>query len=189
MRLRLALVLPLLLWAFSANIRADDLFDKPGKSSYVTLESVQTVSIVPGRPSDAYLHFRVGNGYHINSNRPNSELLIPTTVKLMPPNDIMAGKIAYPPGKDLSFPFSPEDKLNVYTGEFTVKALVTATKVASPGKFTVHGELHYQACNDNACFPPKTLPLQFDVKVSSASAARSTGLYPVRRGQSPHIKR
>ena len=165
---------------------ADDLFGK--NVGYVTVEPIETVTIVPGQPTPLELHFRIGNGSHINSNRPGSDLLIPTTVKLMPPTDIAAGRVTYPRGKDLTFPFSPEDKLNVYTEAFTVKGLLTATRTALPGRFTVHGQLHYQACNDNSCFPPKTLPLQFDVKVERASAGSTAGS-TARRGQSPHIRR
>ena len=178
----------LLLLALSTSSRADDFLDTPGKSSYVSLEPVQTVVIVPGRPSTVQLHFRIGSGYHINSNRPGSELLIPTTLKLMPGTDIMAGRITYPAGKNLSFPFALEEKLNVYSEEFTVKALITSTKAAMPGKFTVHGQLHYQACTNNACFPPKTLPLQFDVRVSRHVPSK-TSTSTHHGGQSPHIRR
>ena len=176
----------LLLLAVSITNRADDFLDNAGKNTYVSLDPVQTVSIVPGRPSTVQLHFRIGSGYHINSNRPGSDLLIPTTVKLMPPSDIMAGRITYPAGKNLSFPFALEEKLNVYSEEFTVKALITSTKAAMPGKFTVHGQLHYQACTNNACFPPRTLPLQFDVRVSNRVSSTS---HSTHRGQSPHIRR
>jgi hypothetical protein len=34
----------------------------------------------------------------------------------------------------------------------------------------VHGELQYQACNDRACFPPKKLPVEFEVTVLKSSA-------------------
>ena len=34
-----------------------------------------------------------------------------------------------------------------------------------PGKYVMHGVLRYQACDNAQCFPPKTLPVSFDVKV------------------------
>ncbi len=35
------------------------------------------------------------------------------------------------------------------------------------------GNLKYQACNDRACFPPKSLPVEFQLAVEKpASAAR-----------------
>ncbi|MGD0761543.1 MAG: hypothetical protein ABR921_21810, partial [Candidatus Sulfotelmatobacter sp.] len=63
------------------------------------------------------LDFRVPSGYHINSNTPKSEFLIPTALKMDLPTDIILGKIEYPAGDDLAFPFSPDEKLNVYTGD------------------------------------------------------------------------
>ena len=56
----------------------------------------------------------------------------------------------------IRFSFEPKEKLDVYTGTFTVKVPV----VAAAGEHTVEGSLHYQACDNAACYPPKTLPLQ-----------------------------
>ena len=66
------------------------------------------------------LNFRVPPGYHINSNTPKSEFLIPTALKMDLPTDIILGKIEYPAGEDTSFPFSPDEKLSVYSGDFTI---------------------------------------------------------------------
>ena len=150
---------------------------------YVSFEGATPATITPGKPADVELRFKVKEGFHVNSNQPKSELLIPTTLKLEPPTDLATGSITYPPGKDLSFPFDPSEKLNVYSGDFTVKAKMSAARTASTGNFTVHGQLKYQACSDNACFPPKSIPLQFDVQVVNSSK-RAHGTTP----QSPHIK-
>ncbi len=163
---------------------ADDLFSS--KTDYVTFEPGATVPLISPKATTVQLRFRVRNGYHINSHHPKSDLLIPTTIKLAPPSDIMAGRITYPPGQEIAFPFSPAEKLSVYAGEFAIKALLTTTRVATPGKFTVHGELRYQACNDNACFPPRAIPLQFNVRVSNRIRSRS---YAGHGGQSPHVRR
>ena len=66
------------------------------------------------------LRFRVGPGFHVNSNKPKSEFLIPTVLKLSAPTDIVIGRVTYPAGSEMSFAFAPEDKLSVYTGEFPV---------------------------------------------------------------------
>lgn len=149
---------------------------------YVSFEGASEASISPGKPAEVELRFRVKEGYHVNSNQPKSELLIPTTLKLDLPTDLAAGSITYPSGKDLSFPFDPSVKLNVYSDDFVVKAKLAAAKTATTGNFTVHGELHYQACSDNACYPPKSIPVQFDVHVASTK----TALHGTP--QSPHIK-
>ena len=159
--------------------------DEPKQARvYVTFEGAsEKPTVTPGKPAEVELRFRVKEGFHINSNQPKSELLIPTVLKLDVPTDLAAGTVTYPPGKDLSFPFDPSEKLNVYSDDFTVKAKLSAAKTASSGNFTVHGQLNYQACSDNACFPPKNIPVQFDVHVASA-ARTGHGRTP----QSPHIK-
>ena len=168
---------------FVLALIAAPLFGADAPRVYVAFEGASPATITPGKPADVELKFRVKEGFHVNSNQPKSELLIPTALKLEPPTDLAAGSIIYPPGKDLSFPFDPTEKLSVYSDDFTVKAKLSATKAASPGSFTVHGELRYQACSDNACFPPRSIPVQFDVQVVN-QPKRAHGATP----QSPHIK-
>jgi hypothetical protein len=81
--------------------------------------------------------------------------------------------------------FLPDEKLNVYTGDFTVTALVSTARTMSPGTYRVRATLKYQACDNRQCFPPTQLPVDFDVKVRKASAARRRG----NPGQSPHVHR
>jgi hypothetical protein len=81
------------------------------------------------------------------------------------PTDIILGKISYPPGADASFPFSPDEKLSVYSGDFTIALAVHPLHAVVPGKYVMHGVLRYQACDNAQCFPPKALPVTFEVKV------------------------
>ena len=140
-------------------------------------------SITRGKPGTVELNFRVARSFHINSNKPGSEFLIPTTLKLGPPTDLVIGRVTYPPGKDLSLPFAPNEKLSVYTDDFRVAVQVRPLHTVVPGKYMIRGTLNYQACDDRACYPPKQLPIAFEVSV-----AKQAG--PVRRNrQSPHIHR
>ena len=172
------------LLAFSAALGAQDLgsFSK-SKTPHVTAGPVATVRVAAGSSGTIEIPFRVAPGFHINSNTPKSDLLIPTVVRLSPPTDILVGKVTYPAGQDVSFSFSPDEKLNVYQGDFSVTALVRAARRTSPGRYRVHGNLKYQACDDRACYPPSNVPVAFDVQVVRAARARS------RRNpaQSPHI--
>jgi hypothetical protein len=68
----------------------------------------------------------------------------------------------------MSFAFAPDEKLNVYTGDFTVDVLVRPLASVQPGKYIVRGTLKYQACDNSACYPPKQLPVSFDVKIAKA---------------------
>ena len=136
-----------------------------GRSPSVSVAPIPLVTAQRTKQTMVSLDFRVASGFHINSNTPKSEFLIPTSLKMDLPTDIVLGKIQYPEGKDLTFPFSPDEKLNVYSGDFTINVAVHPLRAVEPGKYVMHGVLRYQACDNAQCFPPKTLPVSFDVKV------------------------
>jgi hypothetical protein len=138
----------------------------------VSFESAAPVIVAPGHTAQVTMIFKVGGAYHINSHKPLDELLIPTEVKLSPPTEIMISKISYPRGEELNFPFSPDTKLSVYSGQFKVTAAVRPTQNAPHGTFRVHGDLKFQACTDRQCFPPKKIPVQFDVQIQKAKRSR-----------------
>jgi cytochrome c biogenesis DsbD-like protein len=140
------------------------------KRQSVTFEPPPISSVYRGRPSAIELQFRINPGYHINSNQPKQEYLKKTELKLDPPTDIAISKVTYPAGEDRSFPFAPDEKLNVYTGDFAVNVTVRPLKTVMPARYAVHGILKYQACDNAACYPPKQLPVSFEVKVLKAPA-------------------
>jgi hypothetical protein len=147
----------------------------------VKMSPAPLVSVMQGKAATVPLSFHVPNGYHINSNKPKSEFLIPTILKVEATTDIVIGKTTYPDGHDMSFAFAPDEKLNVYTGDFNVDVLVRPLRSVQPGKYIVRGTLKYQACDNKACYPPKKLPVSFDVKIAKAPVSR--GKNPA---QSPH---
>jgi DsbC/DsbD-like thiol-disulfide interchange protein len=133
--------------------RLDAPVAKP--KSYVVYAAEQQ-SVAAGKQAVLELHFRVLDGFHVNSHTPKSELLIPTQVTLQPATGVKMTTIQYPAGTSYSLAADPTEKLDVYTGPFTVKLPV----VAEAGEHTVEGTLRYQACDQAACYPPKNLPVQ-----------------------------
>jgi len=168
-----------------ALLSASGWAESPGKKApSVTLAPVAPVSVTRGQAEVVSLSFRVAHGFHINSNTPKSEFLIPTALRMSPPTDLAITKLTYPAGKDMSFPFAPDEPLNVYSGDFTVTMKVRPLHTVMPGKYAIHGELKYQACDNAACYPPKKLPVDFEVKV--LKGATVSGKNPA---QSPHAHR
>ena len=153
-----------------------------GKAPSVSMAPVALVSAQRGAQTKVSLNFRVAHGFHVNSNAPKDEFLIPTALKMDLPTDIVLGKIEYPAGQDVGFPFSPDTKLNVYSGDFTVNLMVHPLTSVVPGKYAMHGVLRYQACDNAQCFPPKTLPVSFEVKV-----VKEAPTHHRNPGQSPHV--
>jgi hypothetical protein len=153
-----------------------------GKAPSVTVAPIPLVTAPRTAQTKVELNFRVAQGFHINSNTPKSEFLIPTKLSIDVPTDITLGKTEYPAGQDLSFPFQPDEALNVYTGDFTVTVAVHPLKSVVPGKYVMHGVLRYQACDNAQCFPPKALPVSFDVKV-----VKEPPEHHANPAQSPHV--
>ena len=151
------------------------------KGPVVNMAPAPLVTVTQGKSNTVPLLFRVSSGYHINSNRPKSEFLIPTILRVDATTDILIGKTTYPEGQDMSFAFAPDEKLNVYTGDFQVDVLVRPLHDVQVGKYVVRGILKYQACDNAACYPPKQLPVSFDLKIAKAPPAPRKN-----PAQSPH---
>jgi len=139
----------------------------PQGRTFVTFVAASNTVVSPGHSAPVQFTFRVQDPYHINSSKPLTEELIPTQLHFSLPGEIAVGKMQYPAGKLMSFPFDPSTKLSVYSGDLIIRGLVIAPLKAATGTYTVHGELKYQACDNNACYPPKKLPFTFNVRVGS----------------------
>jgi hypothetical protein len=150
-----ALTLPLVA---AAQIQLGDINrTTEAKKQHVELLT-DSLQLTANKPQDVELRFRVEPGYHINSHRPKDELLLPTQLKL----DAGSFRIAneqYPPGSRFRLQVGEGEDLDVYQGEFRIALRVEAPK----GDSTLSGSLRYQACDNAACFPPRTLPVKIAV--------------------------
>ncbi len=140
-------------WLLVGGASACAQMDAPAKPKAYVLYAAEQETVAAGKHAVVELRFHVVDGYHINSHTPKSEWLIPTVVKLDAAEGVTAGTVEYPAGKEYSFSFDPKEKLDVYSGDFTVKVPV----VVAAGEHTVSGTLHYQACDNAACYPPRNL--------------------------------
>lgn len=101
-------------------------------------------------------------GFHIQSNHPKLDYLIPTSLTLTPADGVAVEKVAWPAAKDHTFSFSPNQPLAVFEGTFAVPVTL---KTGAPGTATLRGSFRYQACNDELCKPPVTVPISLTVHV------------------------
>ena len=119
----------------------------------------EQVTVPAGKAATVALHFKIAQGLHINSHTPREKELIPTTLSIPEASGVRLEQASYPAGADFTLPLDPKEKLNVYTGEFIIQARI----VASPGDHLVEAKLRYQACDESACMPPKTITVPIDV--------------------------
>ena len=109
------------------------------------------------------LKLQLKPGYHVNSNTPNEDFLIPIRLT-WDPALVEVVSVQYP--KPLSEKAEFSDKpLSVYTGNFEIVTKFRRAAKASPGPGFLNGKLRYQACNDKMCLPPKTLEVKVPLLV------------------------
>lgn len=127
--------------------------------STVRFDGPGTATIEAGKPQVVEMHFRIQDGFHINSHKPHESNLIPTQLMVVDGNGLNVSAIDFPEGSDVAFSFAPNEKLSVYTGDLTLRAHVRVT----PGVHELDGALRYQACDANACLPPRKLPVSISL--------------------------
>src|ERR1700722_14120666 len=123
-----------------------NLDEKPKTQEFIVYAAEQQTAAA-GKQSVLELNFRVLDGLHVNSHTPKSELLIPTSLTLDAAPGVKVGTAVYPAGSEYSFRASPNEKLDVYSGAFTVKVPVTAQAGTRMGTRMLEGKLRYQACD------------------------------------------
>ncbi|NLV44688.1 MAG: thioredoxin fold domain-containing protein [Candidatus Hydrogenedentes bacterium] len=132
--------------------------------------AVETDTIHAGSAFKGALQISVGEGWHINSNKPLDEYLIATelTLEAQPGFSLLA--VAYPEHKVAKFGFSP-DPMAVYEGKVVLGFAARADETIAPGDYMLKGTFRYQACNDKMCAPPKDMNIEIPAKVSAAGTA------------------
>ena len=137
--------------------------EKPHKS-LLKAEAVEylypeQVTLPAGKSSPVTLHFRIQPNLHINSHTPREQYLIPTVFSIPETSGVRLADATYPAGADFTLPADPNEKLLVYSGDFAIETKIVATA----GDHLVEAKLRYQACDQNACMPPKTITVPIDV--------------------------
>ena len=116
-----------------------------------------------GGAVEAKLSLSLQPGYHVNSNKPSEEYLIPLRLTWTPgPLEPVANEFPKPLMEKYEFSPTP---LSVFSGDFQIVSRFKVPTSAKPGMTVVDGKLRYQACNNKACFPPKTLEVKLPVEV------------------------
>ena len=112
----------------------------------------------------------VDDSWHINSNKPYEDYLIPTEILIDTASGISIKKIYYPPAEDYQFSFS-ETPLSVWQGEVTFGALIVMPDNIKPGEYKIPVSVDYQACNDMSCVAPSTVSDTLIIQVADSREA------------------
>lgn len=127
----------------------------------------------PGTSSKIVLLFQLEDKWHINSNKPLDEFLVPTQLSLEESEVVSIQKIVYPEPKLVKLSFS-EEPLSVFEGEFLIGVEIKISDSISAGEsIQIPFALRYQACDDKQCLPPKTLTLTYDLVIDNSDQLAS----------------
>jgi DsbC/DsbD-like thiol-disulfide interchange protein len=158
----------LTLGVFAAGALAQDPSKAVSAKGVVSVDKVRQ-----GRSFQVAVLLDIGQNFHINSYQPKDPNLIPTKIEPVKADGIVFGPLTYPKGEEQKFKFSDEP-LSVYSGHVVIKFPARTTAKLPLGQQTLRAKVRYQACNDQACFPPKTIEVTIPVEVVAANAKVSS---------------
>jgi thiol:disulfide interchange protein DsbD len=117
------------------------------------------------------LHARIGLGWHINSNKPNDEFLIPAVLTSGNPSFPLTG-IAFPVPKEKKLGVS-EKPVSVFENEIDIAVTIAVKKTTAGGAYSIPLQFNYQGCNDRMCMAPESekIELTLEVKDNKTSPA------------------
>jgi hypothetical protein len=132
-------------------------------SAILTAAPPQKIAAKRGETVEARLLLRLHTGYHVNSNTPNEDYLIPLRLK-WEPCALAAGEILFPKPELRNYPFSSKP-VSVFSGDFQVTVKFKADAKAPAGPGVAIGKVRYQACTENTCYRPSTLEIRLPYEI------------------------
>jgi Disulphide bond corrector protein DsbC len=133
-------------------------------SGYLAVGEPQKVAGKRNAAVQVKIPCSVQAGYHVNSNKPNEEYLIPLKLTWTSTGALEGGTVTYPKASLETYEFS-EKPLSVFTGNFDLLASFKVAASAPAGPGVAVGKLRYQACSNRACYPPKTIEIAVPYQV------------------------
>ena len=133
---------------------------QPG-NQVVSVKTPATLIAKRGATVSETLAISVAPGFHVNSDRPKDEFLIPLKLTWTG-GPLQPKSVTYPPAEQVKV---GAEMLNVFTGKFDVKTEFAVSTDGTPGLTMVEGKLHYQACDNVSCKRPATLTVQLPVSI------------------------
>ncbi|MBE0571517.1 MAG: thioredoxin fold domain-containing protein [Ignavibacteriaceae bacterium] len=136
----------------------------------VKIETYQSFDkVYPATEFKLAVQAEVAESWHINSDKPYDEYLIPTSLMISENPNFKLTKVAYPKPQDFKFSFS-ESPLSVWEGKVYFGALIKVDSSAVPGNYVLVVELEYQACNDMSCQAPTAVTDTINIEIADKTS-------------------
>lgn len=139
-------------------------------------------SYAPGSELAVAARVTIEDHWHVNSNTPSYDYLIPTELTLLLGDQVLESEVSYPPHKMQQFAFT-EEPIAVYDGTFRIHAKTTVPIDVATGSLEVTGALRYQACDDRQCLPPITREATLTLEIGADGEATNQAWFvPLTQG-------
>jgi hypothetical protein len=135
-----------------------------GQSNYLSVDPPRKVIAKRSSSAETKLALHVQSGYHVNSNTPAEDYLIPLRLR-WEPGPLTPVEVVFPKPELQKYQFS-EKPLSVFTGDFQIVTRFKAETNAPAGPGVLLGKLRYQACSHDTCYRPATVEIRlpFDIQ-------------------------
>jgi thiol:disulfide interchange protein DsbD len=133
----------------------------PAQQNKLSVQPSDPLTAKRGERATHVLKAVILEGFHVNSDKPRDEFLIPLKLTWNA-GPLEALAISYPQPEELEM---NGQKLVVFTGTVPIETEFLASKDAARGAATITGKLKYQACNNQMCFRPATIDVHFPVVI------------------------
>jgi thiol:disulfide interchange protein len=135
-------------------------------------------AVHPGGTVHAALKVTVPGKYHVQSNKPLDEFLIPTQLTVTPPEGLTVREVVYPESITLDAPGISDDPVSVFEQVFVIGIAIEVDPDVEPGTYPLAIVLSYQACDDKYCLAPTSKEFERAIEVVGAST-------PITKIESP----
>jgi Carboxypeptidase regulatory-like domain/Thiol:disulfide interchange protein DsbD, N-terminal len=138
------------------NAPADVQLDAPEPSRLNRVTSAMKPSretVLAGDTFEIRVRIRIAAGHHIYGTNVVGKPFTPTSIKLTLPDCLE------PIGNWSAASASPGGQPDEYTDSVLFTRSLKASPTAPPGPLTIKGELNYQVCNKDFCWPPEKAQL------------------------------
>lgn len=133
----------------------------PAQQNKLTVRPPEQVTAKRGADLVETLKVVVQPGFHVNSDKPKDEFVIPLKLT-WDDGPLEAKSTSYPKPEEIQV---GGEKLTVFTGAFNIQTNFKVPERAQPGTATMAGKLRYQACNDQMCFRPAITDVRLPVVI------------------------
>jgi thiol:disulfide interchange protein DsbD len=130
--------------------------------------------LAAGGSTRVALRIIIDKTWHINSNKPYQDFLIPTVLKTAENESAKLSNILYPKGHEYR-PKFVDEALSVYEGEVWVSADLSLPSNTRQGVRPLRLVFREQACNDSTCLQPENLSVDIPVNIAGVGATTTTG--------------